>query len=365
MKLKSPSPTDLNRVLTFLKQKLRPQVDWSINNEYPIAFSNFNINNIKFIESEGKILSHALLKYLMIKTPAGIFKVAIIGSVVTDEQHQGKGLAKKLISELVEKAKQDQCELCILWSDLHDFYYKLGFELAGSEEHLTIENSSSTNYQIESEWRFSDDPKINPESIQKIFSKHLVGSVRSNNEIKAYLQIPNSNIYSLWGQNNELLAYAIEGRGVDLGNVVHEWGGGVHHLNQLIAHILKKQSQLQMIASSTAINLVETLKKNFKTTHNTRTLGYMKPLNVKNIHAKVLRWARIQGEYHLQTFHQNDEVYLRYKSKNYRLPNEQALTRLIWGPIDPNIFQNLPSDMHDALMKVFPLPLWVWGWDIA
>ena len=364
MKVKSPSEHELNKVLSFLKSQLRPKVNWSIDNEYPIAFSGFNINNIKFIETDGEILSHALLKYLMIKTPAGIFKTAVIGSVVTDKKHQKKGLAKKLVSELIEKAQKDKCDLCILWSDLDKFYSGMGFELAGSEEHLIIKKSLNSITK-DPKYRFSNDPKIAPELIQKLFSKHLVGSLRSDKEISAYLKIPKSKTYSLWSNNNELLAYAVEGRGADLSNVIHEWGGGVSHLSQLLIHILEQKNQVQLITSSTAINLVHKIKEQFDVQHTSRSLGYIKVLNFKNIHAKILRWARVQGEYHLQTFHQNDSVYIRYKLKNYQLPNDQAFTRLIWGPINPEILSNLDDELKASLLSVFPLPLWVWGWDIA
>lgn len=364
MKVKSPSKLELNKVISFLNSQLRAEVDWSMDKEYPIAFSGFNINNIKFIEDEGKILSHALLKYLMIKTPAGIFKTAIIGSVVTDKDHQRKGLAKKLVEELIAKATADNCDICLLWSDLDKFYTDLGFELAGSEEHVQIK-SKATPEALNPDYRFSDDPKVNAEPIQKLFSKHLVGSLRSNKEIDSYLKIPRSNVFSLWSNTNELLAYAIQGRGVDLKNVIHEWGGGVEHLTQLFSHILKKQKAVEVITSSTAINLVKNLKDTFEAKHTTRTLGYIKILNIQSIHSKILRWARIQGEYHLQTFNQGSDIFIRYKSKNYQLPNEQALTRLVWGPINPDILNNIDDELKASLLSVFPLPLWVWGWDIA
>jgi len=364
MKVKSPNKIELTKVISFLNAQLRAKVDWSMDKEYPIAFSGFNINNIKFIEEEGKILSHALLKYLMIKTPAGIFKTAIIGSVVTDKEHQKKGLAKKLVQELIAKATADNCDICLLWSDLDKFYTSLGFELAGSEELLTI-NKPSTPIATDPNLRFSDNPKINAEPIQKLFSKHLVGSLRSNKEIESYLKIPKSNIYSLWSNSNELLAYAIQGRGVDLNNVIHEWGGGVNHLTQLFSHILKTQNKIEVITSSTAINLAKNLKEKLNATQTTRTLGYIKILNFQSIHSKILRWARVQGEYHLQTFNQGNDIFIRYKSKNYQLPDAQALTRLVWGPINPDILNNIDDELKASLLAVFPLPLWVWGWDIA
>ncbi len=364
--IKSPTEQNFKTLISFLNKNLRPNVEWSINSEYPVAFSGFNLNNIKFIEERGEIVSHALLKYLMIKTPVGLFKVAVIGSVVTDKNHQKKGLAHTLVNNLTEQAKKDNCDICILWSDLDRFYNKHGFELAGSEEHLNIKGLKENISQVNTGGSiFQDSKNIDPALILKLFSNHLVGSVRSIKEVASYLKIPNTNIYSLWSPDKTLQAYAIQGRGLDLPNVIHEWGGNVPHLTQLFQHIIQKNGPFQLITSSTATNLVGTIKNKFVCEHDTRTLGYIKILNTQNIHFKVLRWARVHGEYHLQTFSQGDSVYLRYKSKNYQLPNEQALTRLLWGPLDRALISNLPEDMQDAILKVFPLPMWIWGWDIA
>ena len=366
MEIKSPNNSNLPNVISFLNKHLRSKVDWSVNNEYPVAVSNYNLNNIKFIEDAGSIVSHALLKYLMIKTPVGLFKVAIVGSVVTDKDHQKKGLANKLITELLAKAQKDNCDICLLWSDLDTFYNKLGFELAGSEEHLSIQKPNG-QLTINNELRFSDAKNIDPKLILKLFSEHQIGSVRSEKEIASYLKIPNSKVFTLWNDKNNLLAYAIKGRGMDLPNVIHEWGGNVPNLLQLFSHIShsKEVNDFQLITSSTATNLINKIKDNFVCSHDSRTLGYIKILNMQNIHYKILRWARLQGEHHFQTFSQNNKIYLRYKSKNYQLPNNNALTRLVWGPITQDLIEHLDPDLQRALLAVFPLPIWVWGWDIA
>ena len=79
---RAPFENELPGIVQFLDSHLRPKEDWSISSEYPIAFSSGNLGNIRIIRDDEKILSHALMRPLIIKSPVGLFKVAGIGSVV-------------------------------------------------------------------------------------------------------------------------------------------------------------------------------------------------------------------------------------------------------------------------------------------
>ena len=67
------------------------------------------------------------------KTPVGLFKVGALGSVVTSTDHRNQGLSTLTIESCLNAARQQGCEFAILWTNLYEFYRKIGFELAGSE----------------------------------------------------------------------------------------------------------------------------------------------------------------------------------------------------------------------------------------
>ena len=67
--------------------------------------------------------------------------------------------------------------------------------------------------------------KISIEPLMKLFSTHSVHSHRTHDDLRSYLEIPNTNVYTAWDTSNRLVAYAVEGRGADLTNYIHEWGG--------------------------------------------------------------------------------------------------------------------------------------------
>src|SRR5690606_28477401 len=108
---------ELPKVLDFLKQSLRPNFTWSLQQEYPTAFSSSNINNIRIITDEERILSHAVWRPLFVKSPIGLFKVAMIGSVVTDSNVRNQGLSSKILEDCLAQAKASGCEFAILWTD--------------------------------------------------------------------------------------------------------------------------------------------------------------------------------------------------------------------------------------------------------
>src|SRR5262245_44580133 len=128
-----PTPAEFSRILEFLNRNLRQNESWSISSEYPTALNEGNLGNIRIIKENNEILSHAVLRPLLIKTPIGMFKIAAIGSVVTDPRYRTQGLSSQIVEDCLEAARAQGCDFAILWTNLYEFYRKFGFELAGSE----------------------------------------------------------------------------------------------------------------------------------------------------------------------------------------------------------------------------------------
>ncbi|HRO67236.1 MAG TPA: GNAT family N-acetyltransferase, partial [Pseudobdellovibrionaceae bacterium] len=182
---RSPAELELPRVIDFLNSSLREGVSWSISAEYPTALTTSNLHNMRIITEDEKIVSHAVLKPLVVKSPSVIFKVGAIGSVVTDPGHRNQGLSTQILNDCTAEAAKQQCDVAVLWTDKYDFYRRLGFELSGTEISLMIDGdfqaSSATPL------RFSDENRIAAEAIQRLYNQHTVGSVRSLEEIRRFL----------------------------------------------------------------------------------------------------------------------------------------------------------------------------------
>ena len=235
---KNPSENEYLKVLEFLNKSLRQDCQWSIDKEYPTALNLSNRHNMNVVFDQSTIVSHAVLKPLIIKSPHIIYKVGAIGSVVTNENYRNQGWSQKIITRCNEMAADQKCDISILWTNLYDFYRKMGFELAGYEMSYVFDQAIT--YDKEN-FRYSSESKIAPEAIAKLYMQHTVGTVRTLEEFKKFTQIPNSRIYTIWSPEGALLAYAIEGKGVDLQNYIHEWGGGVSAILNLLGYIWEQK----------------------------------------------------------------------------------------------------------------------------
>lgn len=357
---RSPAEAELPHVIEFLNSKLREGSQWSIASEYPTALQNANRHNMRVIIEDDKILSHAVLKPLVIKSPSVIYKVGAIGSVVTDPGHRNKGLSSQILQECLTEATRQKCDLAILWTDKYDFYRKLNFELAGTEISLLVD----TDYKAPAEnLRYSKDTKVSPEAILRLYSSHTVGSVRTVEDIRKFLAIPQTRVYTAWDTNGQLAAYAIEGKGADLGGYIHEWGGGVSKLMALIGWIRgQRQESLTLIAPRHSQNLIAQMRA--AGAHiNEGFLGMIRIVNFDQLAAKIKRAYRAEGVADIVLEKNNGAIVFGIGQEVFTLTEEADVTRLLFGPVDINTLDMFSEAARLKLGKIMPLPLWVWGWD--
>ena len=357
-----PAEKELSHVLDFLNKTLRNGSNWSISAEYPTALTSSNLHNIRIITENEQIVSHAVLKPLIIKSPYLIYKVGAIGSVVTDESHRSQGLSTQILNNCIEEAKNQSCDIAILWTSLFDFYRKLGFELAGTEISLVIDEN--TKLPETPELRYSSDPRVSPEALYRLYSQHSVNTVRSIDEMKKFLAIPNTKVYTAWEPNGQLAAFAIEGKGADLTGYLHEWGGGVSKLLGLFNFIRKTQPNhsFTVITPRHAQNLITQLQT-AGALYNEGFLGMIKILNFDQLATKIKRAFRAEGVADIVLERTPAGILFGIGTELFTLSDQSDIIRFIFGPVDIHALDMFSETAKLKLAKILPLPLWVWGWD--
>ncbi len=354
-----PHESEFPNVVKFLDSQLRPNESWSIASEYPIAFSESNLNNIRIITERDQVVSHAVFRPMIIKTPSAVLKVAGIGSVVTSTGRRNEGLSTKTIQSCLEAAQSLGCDFAILWTNIYDFYRRFGFELAGTEISLLLDHEIPISDQ---NLKIIEGNKVSAEAIQRLYNQHTVTTVRTLEDIRKYLQIPNSRIYTAWGSDGQLRAYAIEGKGADLNGYIHEWGGGVSALIPLFAHIRRTQGRpITVIAPRHSQNLI----RHF-TSHgvavNHGYLGMIKILNFESLFAKIQRHARYLGVGDFSIEKRENRFVISVKYQSFETENERDIVRLVFGPQKPPEIHNFGA-AGATLEKILPVQMWIWGWD--
>ncbi len=356
-----PVAEEIPEVLSFVDSQLREQEGWSIKDEYPQAFHSTNLKNLRIIRDQNGVQAHAVMKFSLTKTPVGLFKAAAIGSVVTAPEARGQGYSRMIIENCVQEATQQGCDFAILWSDLFDFYQKFGFALAGKEIHLILDKE--LNLSLPEDLRFVAGNQVSPEALLKLYTQHRVGSIRTPEDMRNYLKIPNSHLYTLWSAQNQLLAYAVEGKGADLKHHIHEWGGGVQELMWLFAEIRRQAGHsLTVLAPEHSQNLIRQMQAQGARIQE-GWLGLLKILNPQNVLGKVHRYARTLGIADL-VFEQNSEGFiLGFHNNLFQINSTTDALRLLFGPYRASDFKALDPETVKTLEELLPLPLWFWGWD--
>lgn len=359
---RAPANDELSGIIDFLDKNLRPESGWSISAEYPTAITMNNIHNMCIIKDNECVVSHAVMKPLIIKTPSVIFKVGTIGSVVTTDAYRNQGYSSQVLHNCLDLAKQQLCDIAILWTNLYDFYRKLGFELAGQEVCFVFDQNFEVPASTEN-LRFSEEKNVSPEALFRLYSQHTVCSVRSAEEIKKYLAIPNTRLYTAWNAQNQLMAFAVEGKGADLSGYLHEWGGGSTSLISLLRHIRKtKNSPVTMIVPAHSENLIKKLQP-FATVQNLGYLGMIKILNFDQLAVKIKRAFRAEGFHQVVLEKQQDHYVIGVGSDLYTIDDESTMIQLLFGPARIAHIDLFKEDTKNVLSQILPLPLWIWGWD--
>lgn len=348
-------------LVRFLSTHLRPGRQWTIADEYPLVLNDANLHNVRVIRDQNDFLSAAVMKPLIIKSPVGVFKVAAIGSVVTNPANRNQGFSRQVLDDCIEVSRQHGCDFAILWTNLYDFYRKLGFELAGTEVSLEIPTGFSCD-QVPG-LRFMESAKVDPEALLRLYSQHTTGSVRTVDEVRRLLQIPNSRVYTAWDENNRLQAYAIEGKGADLEGYVHEWGGGVSKLLPLLKYAVDQRKQpLTLIAPAHSQNLIRQLASVGARQHE-GVLGMIKLLNPPAFLTKIKKYVRAMGVEDLVLEARDGRYYLGYKQEIFSTDAESDLVRLVFGPLKASQLHGFDAETAAAFEKLFPINMWIWGWD--
>ena len=350
---------ELGPLMEFLNKNLRPETTWSIAKEYPTAFAATNLSNLRIISKGEKVLSHAVLKPLIVRTPSVIYKVGAIGSVVTDNEARGQGLSSQVLQDCLTQCRIQECDIAMLWTNLFDFYRRLNFELAGCEQSVVLNEEFSVSPQG---LRFVKSNAVDPEALLKLYLKHTVATVRTVDEINKFLRIPNTHLYTAWDSSGQIAAYAVEGKGIDLEGYIHEWGGSVSRLLPLLGWIRsQKKSPITAICGRQSQNLVGALRSLPGVIYNEGYLGMIKLVCEDQLFAKVHRAARNLGLTQFVLEKKNQEYFLGVGDDVVQFPDESDMVRVLFGPM-PEI-PHLKSETLQALERVLPLPLWLWGWD--
>ena len=229
----------------LLDQAFIPKGGSHYFDDFPIwkSESSTEIKRLGFFDSSDKLVATASARMAMVRI-VGIPErtpIAIIGAVATAPEARSHGLATKLVSELCAWADSRGAWMSVLWASQYEMYNRLGFELFGQQHRLPLADLPFVANPIEVPIHHGWNPNLMRHFL--IRTEGIVHSAIDEGWISAH-----KNVQWVWtGDPERPSAFLAYNRGIDLPDMIHEWGGQRDEIKPLIATVAKAQPSLQLL----------------------------------------------------------------------------------------------------------------------
>lgn len=256
--------------------------------DYPSFFDGSPNNVLLGIFDRARALrSHVGIRFTQQRLKGASYLAGNIGAVATDPQYRGHGLAAIALEAAVEEARRRNAAFVILWSDRPDYYARFGFVAAGIETSLPLpipvyaapppglrREASSV---LDLPKRLALVREIGP-----LYNAHHVGTQRSEEDFANLLRIPHMEVFTCGKQAIE--AYAICGKGADMLDHLHEWGGNEDLLLKLFAYIVHvRQKAIRVLFPGYADAFIRRCEIQFASTGERAPIGLIHPLAMRQV----------------------------------------------------------------------------------
>jgi GNAT superfamily N-acetyltransferase len=295
----------------------------------------------------GKLVAAAGAQITEMKASAFAMKVALIGAVATDSEYRGRGIATQLVSLATEWAQGQGAALAVLWGSEHELYRKIGFHPCGRQVRVSVSamRSSSTQSSIQTGW--------NPAIFSKL--KQRKDGLQITEEDRTWIEA-HRNVKWYWsGRQDSPDAYAAVGRGIDLEDLVHEWGGETSALVELLAQLSKIHPKAQLLGSPETFSRVS-----FQ--FDPSAVEYLCLARVLDPLATFRSYVPVSKAKDFSTELDDGFLKLRIEDRFGKASSGeldiQDVSRFFFGPKEVGV-----PTLGKPWSNFFPLPLWFWGLD--
>lgn len=198
---------------------------WRFQHEYPLVLSDDHLETSWCLYADSKLAAHANLwpRILSHQTSSRSIKIGIVGNVVTHPDFRGCGLMSAVFAHLTSVAKNQDMQALVLWSDLLEFYQKLGFSSIGREIRFVL---GASDRRVDTGIRKVDVSQLSDDDLAKMLSLRPAQEWqlnRSITEFRSLLGIPNTALF-IRRRGSRITSWFAVGKGSDMQGVIHEWG---------------------------------------------------------------------------------------------------------------------------------------------
>ncbi len=384
-KASSVGKDNLEKVINLVSAAFKYPEGELISRDFPLFFSEANADHLFVIYDDSEtgkdLASHAGTFQSVLKTEEDELKVGGIGGVATDERFQGKGFGKEVIESCLEDLRANGCALAFLWSGEHEFFRKFGFELVGAQWSIDVPvgSGSKIDQVVEALYGPEGVAKFNQIEVLEgnrhiykdgfdLYNGHSLRLNRSKEEFKTLVSSEGCQVMAA-KYKGKTIAYAINGKGIDLPNHIHEWAGEELGLMAILKTLTGITTDPLTVLAPQFTPQESPWIYSLEQAGFSCTLGYMamvKIMDFEKIHALInQRASRLAMDPSLIRFeHTGEDSYTVGWATDADIElTESELLQFVFGPKPPSEQVPLSEDGAAAFDSLLPIRLWWWGMD--
>jgi hypothetical protein len=220
---------------------------FNFKNDFAPLINDENLNNsfVLIDKNSYKIVGHIGVKYFSFKENK--FKVAFIGGVCIDEAYRGKGHFKQFFNYILENELTfKNLDFAILWGNEHKLYSQWDFYLDFTLLQ-TIPTQKKPSSFVPLQWEQCSLIQLKINELNQIYNLYKNETKKTGfmiprniNDWFQIKKIQSSNLFilreidkSCTKVQSKIIAYYFKGKGLDLGNIIHEIIGEEKYLNDI------------------------------------------------------------------------------------------------------------------------------------
>lgn len=332
----------------------------SLESEYPLVFdSEFEGTVVSLDEAGTSRSACATLPRTFVIGDARI-RGGLIGSVATDPAHRSEGLATRLLVEAEATLARAGCAFALLWADDPRFYLERGYAPMGAEDDFVLPRELAARLPEKQGVREGGTP--DSAAIHALYQQHPVRVERSAGETCALLACPGMTTLVLERMGTPC-AYACVGRGRDLANAVHEWGGAPEDVLALVrAQFERTEAEALYLIAPTSAHTLRARLASLGVEAHRGMLGLGKVVSRVEAAKALGEMLRDRAQVELTTTGPDGRVRIRTSSKTVEL-DDLGLLAILAGV--EAVREDVARFMSELGLADGSLPLepFVWGLD--
>ncbi|MFN0244676.1 MAG: GNAT family N-acetyltransferase [Planctomycetota bacterium] len=353
----------LGAALALLERVLRAGAPYAA--ECPLVFDARAPGRVIEIKPDGVVRSACTLLERELVMPHARIRAGFIGSVVTDPDHRGRGLATQVLEAAETELRSRGSLLALLWPNEPSFYERRGWRAIGAERDFVLSptHREALPEAAQVRLRVSDDD----DAIHELYALHPERVERTREETRALLGCPDMEVLvcERWGKT---VAYSCLGRGADFHDVVHEWAGDARAVLALLRGHLERrrvrgeENDLYVIAPRSALDLAERLSA-LSVPSSIGVLGYAKMLDLVSAAEHLAGLIDRRGNVRVEVPPDAPgTIELVGSTGRWRGTNADVLELLFAARGDASLARKVAAAVGGTAERL-PLALFAWGLD--